>query len=180
MIPIHIIVAIDEKSGIGKNGQLPWHLTGDLRHFRDITCSTQSPKKKNIVLMGRKTWESIPKQFQPLHDRINVILSNNPNLRIPEGVLKASSFDQVQQMLQSDRLKNIIETVYAIGGQQVYEEILNYKECQKLYVTRIHGKFDCDAFFPDFSDTFTKKQSSINHNEGPIIYHFEEYGRNKD
>jgi dihydrofolate reductase len=177
MIPVHVIVAIDDQSGIGKGGELPWHLSGDLKNFRNITCSTRSPKKKNIVLMGRKTWDSIPKQFQPLHDRINVVLTRNRSLRVPDGVLKAESFDQVLQMVRSEQLKNIIETVYVIGGQQVYEETLKYQECNKLYVTQVHGSFHCDAFFPNFSENFKKVKSSPSHNEGSVIYHFEEYER---
>jgi len=177
MIPVHIIVAIDEKSGIGKDGELPWQLTGDLKNFREITCTTSSPKKRNIVLMGRKTWKSIPKQFQPLPDRINVVLSRNPNLDVPEGVLKSQSFDQVIEMLQNDRLKNIIESVFVIGGQQVYEEIIKLDACKKLYITRVKGKYDCDAFFPQYSEQFELIDSSTPHNEGPFTYHFEEYQR---
>jgi len=177
MIPVHIIVAIDEKSGIGKDGELPWHLTGDLKYFRDITCTTRSPKKKNIVLMGRKTWQSIPKQFQPLPERINVVLTQNPNLEVPYGVLKAESFKKVLEMVHSEELKNIIETVYVIGGQQVYEETLKYKECQKLLITQIQGSFNCDVFFPDFLQDFDKLSSSALHNDGPVSYQFEEYER---
>jgi len=177
MIPVHVVVAIDEKSGIGKEGALPWHLTGDLKHFRDITCITRSQKKKNIVLMGRKTWQSIPKQFQPLPERINVVLTQNPNLDVPYGVLKAESFDKVLEMVRSEQLKNIIETVFVIGGQQVYEETLKYDECQKLYITRIQGSFNCDVFFPGFDESFDKVSTSSPHNEGPVTYQFEEYER---
>jgi len=177
MIPVHIIVALDEKSGIGKDGTLPWHLTGDLKFFRNTTCTTQSLKKQNIVLMGRKTWQSIPKQFQPLHERINVVLTQNPNFEVPYGVLKAESFAKVLEMVRSEKLTNIIETVFVIGGQQVYEETLNHEECQKLYITRVQGSFKCDAFFPEFSEQFSKVSESTTHNEGPIAYHFEEYER---
>ena len=177
MIPVHIIVAIDEKLGIGKNGDLPWHLTGDLKFFRDTTCTTESPEKQNIVLMGRKTWQSIPKQFQPLHERINVVLTQNPNFEVPYGVLKGESFAKVLEMVRSEKLTNIIETVFVIGGQQVYEETLKHEECTKIYVTRVQGSFNCDAFFPEFTDQFTKVSSSSPHNEGPIAYHFEEYER---
>ena len=177
MIPVHIIVAIDEKSGIGKEGALPWHLTGDLKYFRDTTCMTHSPKKKNIVLMGRKTWQSIPKQFQPLPERINVVLTQNPNLEVPYGVLKAESFAKVLEMVRSEKLKSIIETVFVIGGQQVYEETLKHEECQKLYITKVQGTYNCDVFFPDFITNFEKTSESSPHNEGPITYQFEEYAR---
>jgi len=177
MIPVCIIVAIDEKLGIGKDGELPWHLTGDLKYFRDTTCTTRSAKKKNIVLMGRKTWQSIPKEFRPLPERINVVLTQNPNLDVPYGVLKAESFGKVLEMVRSEQLKNIIETVFVIGGQQVYEETLKHDECQNLYVTRIKGSFNCDAFFPDFEKNFDKVDSSTPHNEGPVTYQFELYKR---
>jgi len=177
MIPVHIIVAIDEKFGIGKDGALPWHLTGDLKYFRDTTCTTRSPKKQNLVLMGRKTWQSIPKQFQPLHERINVVLTQNPNFEVPYGVLKAESFTKVLEMVRSEKLTNIIETVFVIGGQQVYEETLKHEECQKLFVTRVQGSFNCDAFFPEFSEQFDEVAASDLHNEGPITYHFEEHKR---
>ena len=175
MIPVHIIVAIDSKSGIGKGGDLPWHLSGDLKHFREITCATSSSKKKNIVLMGRKTWDSIPKEFRPLNGRINIVLTHNKFLDVPEGVLRAENFDQVLTMTKSERLKNIIETVFVIGGQQVYAEALKYPECQKVYVTQVHQAFGCDVFFPEFKGRFVKTTESSRHNEGPLNYHFEEY-----
>jgi len=175
MIPVHIIVAIDKKSGIGKDGGLPWHLTGDLKYFREITCTTQSPKKKNIVLMGRKTWDSIPKDFRPLNERINIVLTHNKSLDVPEGVLKAESFEQVLTMTKSEQLKNIIETAFVIGGQQVYEEALKYPECQKLYITQVCQSFNCDVFFPEFKSRFNKIHESTHHNEGALSYYFEEY-----
>ncbi len=177
MIPVHIIVALDEKLGIGIDGNLPWNLSGDLRHFRDVTCTTQSPKKQNVVLMGRKTWESIPKQFQPLVSRINIVLTRNPGLFLPEGVLTSNGFDQVLEMSNSEQLKNIIETIFVIGGQQVYNEALKYSQCQKLYITQVHAMFACDTFFPEFRQDFEKINSSAQHNEGALRYHFEEYER---
>ena len=178
MIPVNIIVAMDSKSGIGKKGGLPWHLTGDLKYFREITSTTRSPKKKNIVVMGRKTWDSIPKEFRPLNQRINIVMTHNRNLDVPEGVLKADGINQVLTMTKSEQLKNIIETVFIIGGQQVYEEAMKHAECQKLFVTQIHNSFDCDAFFPEFNDQYVKTKESTHHNEGPLIYHFEEYEKN--
>lgn len=177
MIPVHIIVAIDEKSGIGKDGELPWHLSGDLKYFKDVTSTARSPKKKNVVVMGRKTWESIPSEFRPLKDRINIVMTRNKSLSVPEGVLRAESFNQVLQMTKSEQLKTIIETVFVIGGQQVYEEAIKYPECQKLYITQVHGTYECDAFFPDFMQDFDKAQSSSDHSEDSVTYHFEEYER---
>lgn len=96
---------------------------------------------------------------------------------MPEGVLKAEGFDQVLRMTKNERLKNIIETIFVIGGQQVYEEALKHPECQKLYVTQVRGSFGCDAFFPDFREGFHNVRRSTSHNEGTVAYHFEEYER---
>ncbi len=180
MIPLHIIVAIDAKNGIGKSGELPWDLSGDIKHFRETTSITRSPKKRNVVVMGRKTWESIPQQYRPLANRMNIVLTRNKHLSLPEEVLKAESFDQVLQMAKSDQLKNTIETIFVIGGQQVYEEAFKYPECEKLYVTHIHSDFECDAVFPPFDDTFESIGTSEPLSESQMTYHFEEYDRKHD
>ena len=69
---INVIVAVDDKLGIGKNNKLPWDIPEDLAHFKNIT--TKFETLENVVLMGRNTWESIPNKFRPLKDRINIIL----------------------------------------------------------------------------------------------------------
>ena len=180
MIPLNIIVAIDTKNGIGKDGMLPWDLIGDLKHFREVTSVTRSPKKKNVVVMGRKTWDSIPQEYRPLPDRINIVLTQNRGLQLPEGVLKAESFNQVLKMENNEQLKNSIETIFVIGGQRVYAEAMKYEECEKLYVTHIHNDFDCDTFFPPFEDMFESIQISDECWEGPIAYHFAEYTRKNE
>ena len=177
MIPLNIVVAVDTKNGIGKDGALPWDLTGDFKRFREVTSNTRSLKKKNVVVMGRKTWDSIPQEYRPLPNRMNIVLTRNKSLRLPEGVLKADDFNQVLQMATNERLKDIIETVFVIGGQQVYEEAIKYAECEKLYVTHIHNDFDCDTFFPPFENMFEPIQASDECKEGLITYHFEEYKR---
>ena len=69
-ISFDLVVSMDGDSGIGKAGGLPWHLPADVRRFKELTSSTQSPDKKNVVVMGRKTWESLPQKFRPLRNRI--------------------------------------------------------------------------------------------------------------
>ena len=87
MKPFSIIVAFDSKYGIGKNGELAWHLPSDLKHFKEITTAVSNPVKKNAVIMGRKTWDSLPQKFRPLGGRVNMILTKEKNINLPPEVL---------------------------------------------------------------------------------------------
>jgi dihydrofolate reductase len=73
---INIVVAATPTGGIGINGQLPWTIPADLKYFKRVT-SEAAPGKQNAVIMGRKTWASIPAKFRPLSDRLNVVLSSD-------------------------------------------------------------------------------------------------------
>ena len=78
--PFSVVVAVCKQSrGIGKDNQLPWRLRADMQYFKQLTRSTRDPTKRNAVIMGRKTWQSIPPKFRPLDDRVNVVLSRNPD-----------------------------------------------------------------------------------------------------
>ena len=85
-----IVAACKQTHGIGVGGQLPWSLRGDMQFFKQLTRSTQDPLKRNAVVMGRKTWQSIPERFRPLDDRLNVVLSRNADAKkaydIPDKV----------------------------------------------------------------------------------------------
>jgi dihydrofolate reductase len=73
-----IILAIDSKNGLGKENALAWKLSGDMKYFKKTTVLTDNPDDINVVIMGRKTWESIPSKFRPLPGRINCVLTRNP------------------------------------------------------------------------------------------------------
>ena len=76
----HLVLAVSlPEFGIGANGKLPWHLPEDMKHFKQITSNTIDSSKRNAVIMGRKTWDSIPSKFKPLQNRLNVVLTRNPN-----------------------------------------------------------------------------------------------------
>lgn len=173
MFKFNIVVALDSRNGIGKNGQLPWSLPSDLKHFKEITTRTESPQKKNVVIMGRVTWESIPSQFRPLPNRINIVLSRNLSMPLPEGVLKADHFTNIQGFLEKHLID--FESVFVIGGQQIYQESLKSLQCNKLYVTHVAGDYHCDTFFPAFADQFCKTFSGPSKIENGIQYHFAEY-----
>ncbi|VDM24103.1 unnamed protein product [Toxocara canis] len=120
-LPMKIIVAMDTSLGIGKNGEVPWYLAGDLCRFRRLTTTTEDPAKQNAVLMGRRVWESIPEGKRPLNKRLNVVLSTTVSaLNFDGSYLVARSFQGALDMLNG--MSDKIETIWNIGGYRVYEE----------------------------------------------------------
>ena len=176
MIPFSIVVAVDEKFGIGKDGVMPWQLPGDMKHFKNITTKTQDPSKKNVVIMGRKTWESIPEIFRPLSNRINIVLSRNVDLVLPNDVLRASSLDEAFRVVENN-FRDVVEDVFVVGGAQIYAQSIVLSECFKIYLTKVENIYDCDAFFPDNLDSFQILSRSDVFDEDGTRYRFLEYSR---
>ena len=128
------IVNADKNWGIGFRNQLLVHIPSDMRFFREKTTG-------NVVVMGRKTLESLP-QGRPLADRDNIILSRDPSLKV-KGAAVVHSVEELLQLLadvDTDR-------VYVIGGEEIYRLLLPY--CDTAYVTRVDYVYQADAFFPD-------------------------------
>lgn len=148
--PIYIVVAIDQNRGIGKNGILPWHLKDDMRFFKEITLKTKDLTKQNMVIMGRTTWESIPQNHRPLSGRINVVLSSNKNF----NALGATVCASIQQAL--DIADKTVETVFMIGGGMVFKNCIQEDWLTGMYITKIDRSFDCDTFFPEIPEQFSK------------------------
>ncbi len=151
----NIIVAIDQNRGIGKDGELPWHIPEDLKYFKKITTHTQDPAKQNAVVMGRKTWESIPSEYQPLSDRLNVVLTRTAGYQVPEDVMLIDDFDTALKNLESQKDELKIEQVFIIGGEQIFNKAIVHSGCTQLYITHIQNEYPCDAFFPEFSKDFS-------------------------
>ncbi len=175
MKPFSIVVAMDEKNGIGKNGDLAWRLPADLKHFKEITTSVGQAGKINAVIMGRKTWDSLPEKFKPLPGRANVILSRASDIQVPMGVPVFSNLDQTFEFLE---LEESIENIFVIGGGQIFTEALKDPHCQKLYLTHLKGDFHCDTFFPNIPSFFKKHEESQWFSEGTLQYQFVEYRKN--
>ncbi|KAK7076961.1 hypothetical protein SK128_008135 [Halocaridina rubra] len=148
-LKLNLIVAACENNGIGKNGELPWRLREEMKYFSRMTKKTSDPEKKNIVLMGRKTWESIPTKFRPLPERINFILSSRPKEEFGDvnGSVICKNFEAA---LDEARARgNEIDTVWVIGGSSVYQLALESEFLHRIYLTRILQSIECDTFLPD-------------------------------
>lgn len=117
-----VVVAATQDMGIGKDGKLPWRLPGDLKFFKDITTNTSDLNKRNAVMMGRKTWESIPPKFRPLPGRLNVVLTRSENSDVAadaENVVLCGSVLSALKMLAEPPYSSSIEKVFLIGGGQI-------------------------------------------------------------
>ena len=169
---IELIVAMDQNNGIGLNGDLPWRLTNDMSYFKEKTSTTKNPNKKNAVLMGRKTFESIPKKFRPLPNRVNLILTRNKTLSIP-NCISSNSLESAIQLIKKEN--NQIETIFIIGGGEIYKDAISKNICSKLWVTKLYNDFTCNTFFPNIPENFKLLNSSKKYTENDIEFKFLEY-----
>ncbi len=141
----NIIVACDLEDGIGKDNKLPWNFPEDLKRFSQLTRG----KGNNAIVMGKNTWESLPKK--PLPKRDNLILSSTLDLEMGEP--KNNYVKTFRDIMSLDKFceKQKYDTVWIIGGSNVYEQFLEHVRLKQIYLTRIHKKYDCDTRFPDIS-----------------------------
>ena len=166
---ISAIVAVDEEWGIGYQGQLLEHLPPDMKYFREIT-------ENHIVIMGRKTWDSL--SHKPLSKRHNIIISST--------LAPKSEFYCETHYLQIISLKNLNEgtirgfdeDIFIIGGGEIYKQLLPY--CDRVYITKIfkHHK-NVDTFFPnlDINPDWRVSESSELKQYNNIFYQFITYER---
>jgi dihydrofolate reductase len=147
---ISIIVAVSEDWGIGKDNELLWRIPDDLKRFKRLTSG-------NIIIMGKKTWESLPRR--PLPDRKNIVLTDVLDEEI-DGSVTAYSIEDA--LSKCDRGKEI----FIIGGGSIYRQFLNLAD--RLYITHVHRKADADVYFPRIDLKIWKviAKEDFLHNEG--------------
>ena len=154
---ISILVAVDEKGGIGKGNNLMWNIPSDLKRFKEITTKDQigiNNNINNIVIMGRKTYNSIGRE---LPNRTNIVLS-----------LKDKHSYSIEDILDyNEHFPE--EELFVIGGEQIYRQFLPYAD--KIYLTKVKGDFGADKFFYFEEDMYELTyRSGIQHENG---YEFE-------
>ena len=130
---ISLIAALAANRAIGKDNELLWQLPEDMRNFRETT-------RGKPVIMGRKTWESLPEAFRPLPGRHNIVVSRDPDYQAAGATLAGSLADALGQAAD-------VEEVFVIGGGELYSQALPL--ASRLYLTEIEQDFDGDVFFPE-------------------------------
>lgn len=168
-----IIAAIEKNNGIGFANKLPWSLPNELKHFQQTTKHVADINKRNAVIMGRLTWESINKR--PLNNRLNVIISKSNIGLLPNNVLQ---FVELTYALDSLKQMNDIENVFVIGGEQLYKLAVNHSNCDSMIITHIKKSFKCDKFFPQIDgNKFIIDSVSNIQQENDIKYEIVKYKR---
>ncbi|MDA1259384.1 MAG: dihydrofolate reductase [Planctomycetota bacterium] len=162
-----VIAAVDEEGGIGRGGGLPWRLKADMEFFRRVT--TGAGGGANAVIMGRKTWDSIPPRFRPLPERRNLVITRQPTLDFP-GAHRAASFAEAWECVRDEGGEGFV-----IGGSQIYAEALAHPNCARILLTRVLGTHGCDSFFPRLDELPLLKQGE-EQSEGLLKFRFCVYG----
>lgn len=222
--PIICILAITNRLGIGKNGALPWLLSKDMKFFKRVTIGRAEqaktnqteehantrkeqanmpkehsneiqPDLMNAVIMGRRSWESIPFKFKPLRDRINVVITSDPSKVFTQPVARLHAAKSLQHALEilENNYSKTLHNVFVIGGAQVYETAFKDPRTKHIVVTRVlDDDIDCDTFLKtDFLHSNEWKQESHaafeklvetdvpegNQIENDITFRFELYSR---
>lgn len=144
LAPLHLIVAHDNNLLIGRDGDLPWRLPNDLKRFKALTLG-------QTVLMGRKTWESLPRR--PLPGRDNRVLTHDANYQAEGAKVFTSLADALAAPTQGD--------LFVIGGAALYQLCLPL--AKRLYITLVHSRDSGDTYFPSYADQNFREIARENH-----------------
>lgn len=156
---ISIIVAVSDDWGIGKDNELLWKISDDLKRFKNLTTG-------KTVIMGKKTWESLPRK--PLPGRINIVLTDIPDEKIDQAITVHSIPEALSKCREG-------EEAFIIGGGSVYRQFM--PEADKLYITHVHKKAPADIYFPEIDLAVWKILEEEEFKDGPEPYTYTIYER---
>ena len=155
---ISLIAALGHERAIGKDNGLLWHLSGDMKHFKELTAG-------HPVIMGRKTWESLPEKFRPLPGRANFVVTRSGWYEAT-GATTAFSFPEA---LSRAKKAEGNDEIFVIGGGEMYRAALPF--ASRLYLTMVDDPTPGTITFPEYTD-FTKELSRESHEENGVRYDF--------
>jgi dihydrofolate reductase len=158
---LHLIYARARNGVIGKDGQMPWHLPEDLAHFKRVTLGQP-------VIMGRKTWDSLPVRFRPLPGRLNIVVTRQTDW-FADGALRATSIDDAM------RLCGDAPDAWIMGGAEIYRQAEPL--ASTAVVTEIDQDFDGDAFAPNLGSAWRELQREAHTSANGMPYAFVTYRR---
>lgn len=151
---ISLIAAVAKNGCIGKDGTLPWYLPEDLKRFKKLTTG-------HIVIMGRKTWESIPEKRRPLPERTNVVVTRQVDYPLTKGVERYSAIHEALAAHPNDE-------VFIIGGGEIFTQTID--RADRLCLTELDRDIDgCTAFFPTIDKTLWRETAREPHDSYAFV-----------
>ena len=159
---VALVAAVARGGVIGRDSGIPWRLPEDMRRFRTLTMG-------HPVVMGRRTWESLPDQFRPLPGRGNVVVTRNSDWSA-QGADRAGSIEDALRLLEGE------DTVFVIGGGEIYAAAL--PSADELLLTEIDAEIEGDTYFPDWDpDDFEEVARERHVSSDGVGYSFVTYER---
>lgn len=149
---IEVIVACSNNYGIGKDNKLLWYIPEDLKRFKKLTTG-------HSVLMGRKTWDSLPEQYRPLPDRENIVITSKKDVDI-KGATVYNDLNLIP----------LRKKLFIIGGAEIYRQTIEYADI--IHMTQVHVEVEADAFFPKIDLTDWKIYNRIHSSNENYKYSF--------
>lgn len=163
---VSVILAATPEGGIGYQGSIPWRIKEDLDYFKRMTTTGG----KNVVIMGRRTWESIPAKYRPLPQRTNVVITKS-SYEVPNHLVYSSLNEALTNLPDLPNLGKI----FVIGGARLYNEAFNHPACETIYLTRISSSepITCDTFVDlTLLDRYKLEEQSEIKKDGNFTYQF--------
>ena len=157
---LSIIACVGKNLELGKDNDLIFHIKEDMKYFKDVTLN-------HIVVMGRKTFESLPTL---LKDRKNVVITRSKNIDFPEDVEVYSSIEEFME-----HYKDYKDEIFVIGGASIYKQFLDF--CDKIYLTEVDKESDADVYFPEFDKNLYEKEIIKSGESKTLKYNFAVYRR---
>jgi dihydrofolate reductase len=151
---IALVVAMGENRAIGKDGDLPWRLSSDMRYFRKTTLGKP-------IVMGRRTFESLGRV---LDKRLNIILTRDPDFAV-EGAVVAHDLREALDIAGNEAKRAGVDEIMVIGGEELFREVL--PEAGRIYLTEVHASPEADTWFPEFDRRQWREVARESHRAGP-------------
>uniref|UniRef100_A0A8C5P9X6 Dihydrofolate reductase n=1 Tax=Leptobrachium leishanense TaxID=445787 RepID=A0A8C5P9X6_9ANUR len=154
--PIKLIAAACRNLGIGLKGCLPWKLPNEYKYFINNIISVNQPGKKNLIILGRKSFESFEDGYLPLPNCIIALLSKNECVLPLHAHYICRNEEEVLKLSITPPLCEEIETIWILGGVETYRSMMQHPWCEEIYLTRIQADYECDTFFPEINEDVFK------------------------
>ncbi|GAB4219586.1 MAG: dihydrofolate reductase [Candidatus Microgenomates bacterium] len=170
---LSIIAAIGKNRELGKDNRLLWSLPSDMKRFKKLT-------EGHIVIMGRRTFESLPEKFRPLPKRVNIVVTSQNDLTIlsrprkdSKVFLTSSLMEAIEKANDLVKSQNLPDEIFIIGGASIYQQAIDLAD--KLYLTVIDKNYpEADVFFPDYEKKFKKILYNEKRQENGLSFQFVE------